>query len=419
MGFLYYCIKERGNQFIKGEKSKGYRYTEKYCTRLKDVEIIKMTLVRSIKKDREVSKIVKTKYDYLYEWFDGKLGVNSSAYDLLDDQFKNTSGNYEALNKYHAVFRNISSIADKDYFVSVDSTVGRFHSNLTNLKKDYRNFLNYDNQELVSVDLKNSQPYLSVVLFSEDFFQSKNEDSNRVTISDLFKESSTSLTTSLHSSSINQPSITYSSSILIPSPSTPLIIPPPMLGEIMEFIDSQDVNKYIQLVVDGIIYEYLQDEIRKYSGESVDRDTAKKVFFSIIFSGNQFTGGYKMLFRDRFPNVYSIFSLLKSKQKNLLSLILQRIESYMILNVICKRIHIERSMMPIFTIHDSIVTTTGNESYVEQIMTEEFSRFIGYEPRLSIEFWRSDNICSDKDMKETYNYTSLSTSIPKFHNEAN
>lgn len=47
----------------------------------------------------------------------------------------------------------------QQFYYTVDKSVGRFHSNLTNLKKELRNHITYDNQPLVNIDIKNSQPY--------------------------------------------------------------------------------------------------------------------------------------------------------------------------------------------------------------------------------------------------------------------
>ncbi|RCR67503.1 hypothetical protein [Larkinella punicea] len=76
----------------------------------------------------------------------------------------------------------------------------------------------------------------------------------------------------------------------------------------------------------------------------------------------------KEIFRDLFPNVMRLFELIKSQQHRTLALLLQNIESEIFLNRIARRIAQERPDLPIFTIHDSIVTTVGNETYVKMIM---------------------------------------------------
>ena len=71
---------------------------------------------------------------------------------------------------------------------------------------------------------------------------------------------------------------------------------------------------------------------------------------------------------------------------------LQTIESKLFLDRIARRIAKERPELPIFTIHDSITTTVGNESYVERIMEEETIKAIGVRPSIDISLWSQSNI---------------------------
>ena len=51
--------------------------------------------------------------------------------------------------------------------------------------------------------------------------------------------------------------------------------------------------------------------------------------------------------------------------------------------------------VPIFTIHDSIVTIPEYQNYIVHVMIEEFSRCIGVAPTLSIEKWEPTNLNPD------------------------
>ena len=57
----------------------------------------------------------------------------------------------------------IRRIAEGDFF-SIPDRYGRFHSNLTNLKKTLRPFLRYRDSELVNLDIANSQPMIFCLL---------------------------------------------------------------------------------------------------------------------------------------------------------------------------------------------------------------------------------------------------------------
>jgi hypothetical protein len=98
------------------------------------------------------------------------------------------------------------------------------------------------------------------------------------------------------------------------------------------------------------------------------------------------------MFKEMFPYVYEVFRQIKSKDKSLLPRLLQSIESYLMINVIAKRISIEYPDAPIFTIHDSISTTAEYVDIVEAIMTEELTKAIGHTPKLEPEVWCKSNM---------------------------
>jgi hypothetical protein len=129
---------------------------------------------------------------------------------------------------------------------------------------------------------------------------------------------------------------------------------------------------------------------------NLTRKQMKASMFQVLFTDNRFIGQadakYKRIFKRHFPDVYQLFSLLKTKDKKVLPILLQRIESNEILLNITKRIARERPDLPIYTIHDSIVTTTGNEMYIKGIMEEELAKTIGFPPKLSISHWHPENL---------------------------
>ena len=57
------------------------------------------------------------------------------------------------------------------------------------------------------------------------------------------------------------------------------------------------------------------------------------------------------------------------------------------MNRISKRITIEKSKVPIFTIHDSIIVVENQKDYVVEIVYDEIFKAIGFEPNLRMEEW--------------------------------
>mgnify|MGYP003133748522 FL=1 len=67
---------------------------------------------------------------------------------------------------------------------------------------------------------------------------------------------------------------------------------------------------------------------------------------------------------------------------------LQRLESQTILHKVCKRISLENPNVPIFTIHDSIVTTSNNVEFVNKVFSDVLKENLGYSPEFEIKEWK-------------------------------
>ena len=114
----------------------------------------------------------------------------------------------------------IRRIAEGDFF-SIPDRYGRFHSNLTNLKKTLRPFLRYRDSELVNLDIANSQPMVFCLLLVNllsnngklnnliDYEFSESSNPYAIDIDEAFLlslSSSSSLSSAFHSSSLSSSS---------------------------------------------------------------------------------------------------------------------------------------------------------------------------------------------------------------------
>lgn len=176
-------------QYIKGKKSIGYKFTERY----ENASLVRYdypafqgevkTIPSEVFSEEDGKFIPNTvmSYPYLTYWYgtkelhiDEQAAVNY-AHTIMQDKFNKgieywdinrdkSHGNFVKrkypLTQYHAALYNINSIALGDYKVSIDTNVHRLHSVITNLQKIYRRFLNYNGAPLVNIDISNSQPYL-------------------------------------------------------------------------------------------------------------------------------------------------------------------------------------------------------------------------------------------------------------------
>lgn len=384
-------IIECDNLYIQNEKSYGYRFTKKYanvhCKKIlyeghknKDIEAIPIKIIsNNIEIDNPLLNHL-----YLKHWYQQKglnIEVNNTlkfAFDYTNKKLKNGYDTWKDSKtkkgtKIHpntqkrAIEFNIHSLSIHDYNAKIDSTVHRLHSVMTNMESIYRNFITFKGQKLVNIDIKNSQPYLACILFNPQFWDNSSTQFN-------FTKLPINIQTLIKDTTIN---------------TTPLYI---MLGNYLNNIDIKEINSYKNKVSEGEFYEYMIDLIKEILGEEISRKNAKIMMFEVFFSQNKYLNQpmykHKKMFSEIHPNIYEVFKLIKSKQHNTLACILQSIESEIILHRCCKRIWEEgNQQVPVFTIHDSIVTTLENEDFVKNIMQEELADIIGVCPKLESEYW--------------------------------
>ncbi len=283
---------------------------------------------------------------------------------IADNYSEFIESNYTSeTDQYNCILGSATRIINKDIFYSIDNTSGRFHSNITNMAKGLRPFLRINNEPLVNIDIKNSQPYLSTIILT---------DPGKV-------------------------------SYLTNNPVFALLL------QSLKVSLNKDVKKYIELVVLGQLYEYLMAEFAN-EGLTLTRDETKGHVLRILFARNrmpkdEINRKARQIFKDRFPTVHRIFSKVRGHEKGdkfqsfkRFAILLQRIESYLMLDVILKRIYKELPGTIAVTVHDSIMTgiLTNNVEVVRKIIVEELTFFIGFQPQIKIE----RNIEENKENKE-------------------
>ena len=122
----------------------------------------------------------------------------------------------------------------------------------------------------------------------------------------------------------------------------------------------------------------------------------KKMFFKIFYSKSNSKSKLKHLLVKEFPNVFKILDLYKSKAHLFpwynkekphasLAVLLQFIESYLIIDVICQQISHLYPDLPIFTIHDNILTVKGDEDKVRRVMEVAIKDMMWIAPIINVE----------------------------------
>jgi len=379
--YLDYLLKHRifrtDKKYIVGVKSMGYVINHlDYNSEIVEIEIKDFVIRRNRSKKNKVleqeMKATCAQYSYLTKWFNDKLKIEAEgANEKIEELFPEPKGGIKgtrrgkaskATKKYSAKLA-VKKIVGGDFYYKVDDNVGRFHSNLTNIKKELRHYITYDGETLVNVDIKNSQPLLSSILFDPSFYsQTKPRYINLYNIPSSFEY----LT--------NNNKYTYLHTII-------------MLVKTLQKLDKEEVKQYLSMAKSGNFYEKLSKAM--YPKQAFDKARMKELTYKVFFSSNKSVLGMnnwtKRQFRMKFKNIYKMFAAIKRKNHRALSHILQRIESEIMIQNVCKRISIEHPTLPIFTIHDSVLTTDGNQEYVAKIIKEEAFKITGLKVSLGIE----------------------------------
>jgi hypothetical protein len=165
-----------------------------------------------------------------------------------------------------------------------------------------------------------------------------------------------------------------------------------MLAKLIQEVENaENVIKFINSVKKGKFYEEFGILIGIDTSIKENRVLVKAATFSALFSPNEKSKHIKevQLFKKAYPDVYRVFRMVKSSKGNhrALSCVLQRFEANLVLHVACKKITKIDSNIPLFTLHDSIITIPKHEDLVKQVMKEVLENAIGFPPQLKIEKW--------------------------------
>jgi hypothetical protein len=343
----------RSGAYVPGVKSYRYDFSPDYKSRYVSAPLTDMRLIRRLNEvqtqfERQGSKLVRgycNQVQYL------KKLTLADGYDKYINENYSTETKKDT-EKYNAIIASATRIKNGVFKWKIDQTSGRFHSNVTNMNKDLRPFLRVDEKPLCNIDIKNSQPFLSTILLT-----------NPGKVSWMTK-----------------------------NPAFALLL------ESLKVSMNLDVKNYISLVVSGGIYEHLMAEFAK-EGLVLTRKETKVQMLRILFARNrspkdETNKKCRAIFKDRFPTVHRIFAKVRGNETgdkftsfSRFAILLQRIESYLILDRILKRVYRELPGVVAITIHDSVMTgvLTSDVEAVRKIMLEEMTDFVGFEPQISIE----------------------------------
>lgn len=336
------------NIYTKGVKSFMYKLNPKFIKGLSKIEIDSGCNIGR----RIIKRLYQRKAHY------DRLEPHLS---LMKDEFMKMELDYQQANKWVEINANssqelsyltsVNHIEDKRFrYFKRNKTNGRLDTNLTNLKSNIRQFIKGD---YVSIDLKNSQPFLLGVLID-------NIIHNRDT-----------LCCYLHDTKLNK---TFGIK---------------GIQKILLFHQNQEKSEMVKFrtfynsVLNGTLY----DEFINCHSENLSRKEAKKIMFEVLFSRNKFYRGYKKIipyesdkraFASAYPFVGEVVKNLKTKDHRTLPIFLQRLESYLFIDCISKEL-VNIGIIPL-TIHDSVIVKAEHQEKTIEIINRVFIEQLGVKP---------------------------------------
>jgi hypothetical protein len=317
---------EIDRQYINGTKPRGYRLTMRYRTQAAQLieaeeKVASKLQARKANQCRPITQVERHLARYLHEL----TLCTEYATRVL-----NTLPQSTCLSQTIAV----DKLARGDFFFVPDN-YGRIHTNLTNLHKQLRACVRYEERTLVNIDIVNAQPFFLACAID-------NIVNIRVTMQRERKES-------------------Y-----------------PYGGT----LDVLNAKRFCDIACQGMFYEELMA-----LGRIRTREAAKKVFFRGLFgdASRPYMAESVAILRQVFPEVVSVAQWLKKDDYRELARSLQRAESEFVIGTVCKHLMESHPNVPVWTIHDSIVTTPEHVGLVKDMMEGLARERFGLIPSLKVD----------------------------------
>jgi len=345
-----------------GDYSKSYRLKEKYRN---------SPMAKFNYKPPNQQK-VKTNETLLDSQFNSnKLSIHPNSkeflYNLYHSVLTNIKKNKEITLLKNYIGRNlniIEEINEGKFYNNRSYSNNRYNSSITSLNKFVRPFLLVNNKPLVSVDIKSSQPYLLASLLNINFYNKDNKNKyNYYSIKPV------------------------GGSILFP-----------------RFLEGKEkgIEQYQNISFEDDFYSIvLRNELGR-EPTTIERNSLKHKTMQFLFYNNpkaKQKSELKYLVKQ-YPQINEfIGSCLNGVGVKRFSYLLQRAESFLVLDTVCVEFNNKFKSAPFFTIHDAVLTTEEHYEELYSIMFEQLKLMTGINPGLKIEKHSLEVIPSNDSIK--------------------
>ncbi len=384
-GILQENPKYKPNEF---SKSYRYNYEELGLLTFKIFEIAELE-ARFHNKILTSETTIQWGNSYLTKWLNDKLTIDiDEVFREIQEKTKHTKiQKQKTLKKVECYLQSLKNLQFHTFWAKRKERDNRLHTNLTNMPSFFRKHINYDFEPLSGVDIKNSQPFF-LIIFLEELIKLAVFDRNREELEEnrkikVIRKVYSNIGTMLQVLSKTLTSREFQEEYL------------EMKSNILggTFYESLDPHFQFSKNKKGEycrkFYDKDSKKTRKYSFE-VKRDMMKKLVLFFLYKSNKEKEGDidYLKFKDLYPNFCTVLEVLKSDNNKLLPKVLQYLEADCVLDFTCKEIAKQYPKIPLFTIHDSIITTESNYDIVDKEVRRLITEYCnGIEPTLKKDVW--------------------------------
>ena len=377
-------VNESYSNSDKKKFCKSFRYNLKGIKKLTwnifEFDILKKTYDKILINE----KAICSKPEHLTKWLNNELSIDSDAVLIeIQERLKYISSEENnTLKKAENYLRSLKNLHFGEYWANRSPKDNRLHTNLTNMPEFFRKHIRLDDWNMAEVDFKNSQPFFLIVVLDSIMNIGKEESNNRIIkLVEKIGISGTmlqTLTQTLNSKGFQEEYSKIKADVLNGTLYD-------NLERFFEF-DKNIENKFMRKF-------YCKDsERQKMYFFDEKRDVVKRLILFFLYKANKKSEKQEdkdyLIFKNLYPNFCHVLELLKEKNSKDLPKLLQHIEADCILDFTTKKIAEKYPNIPLYTIHDSIITT---ENYIDIIETETKQYVkeycLGLLPKLKTKFW--------------------------------
>jgi hypothetical protein len=283
--------------------------------------------------------------------------------DNLEMDVKGANEAISSLDKaqYDANYRTIHEYDTKLWKYSIQKeTDNRLHTVICRTNKKLLKFVTYNKQKLGEIDFKTCQPLFLFIILKSIFEDSMDNEVDKFLREKLGSE----LLEKIHKKGINKRELNNFGDIIVNKD---------LYQYIGEHIKTKESTNHRFYYID----KANQNWVKVYF--ETKRDLIKNVMMRSLYKGK---GDEVEEVKKLFKSIFKIVKIINSHKRlsasdSNLSNILQNIEAYVVLDLIGKDISKSFKEIPLFSIHDSLITYINSIEDVKRFAESRFTHYIG------------------------------------------